>query len=109
MCHHASEGHVWQCQCGYEFGQTPEKAIELLLGQRRNLRVNLLLLLAVDTAIVGALIASLLAGGPVIISGFVFGALAIQTGRTAHKLAITRDSLEQMRARQLPKATLLRE
>ncbi|MDX2093144.1 MAG: hypothetical protein SFX73_35200 [Kofleriaceae bacterium] len=104
LCHSPTRGDAGtQCSCGYEFGQSPEKAIELLLSQRRNASINLVLLLGA----LGGAVATIIAAGPIIIAGPLFGVLALKTARTVRTLSITRESLRQLRMRQLPKAQLL--
>ena len=104
LCHRANSASEWQCHCGYEFGQAPEKALELLYSQGRNVKIGLALLLAADAA---AFVALALALSPVL-SGILCGFLALQTIRLIRKLMITRESIRQLEPRTLPKAQLRR-
>jgi len=103
MCHRASGADAWRCPCGYEFGQSVDKALELLRDQRTNTRITLGLLLLVD---VGALGAVVLAGlsGAIVFAGL--GGLFVATARTTRKLALTGESIRQLSRRELPKAML---
>jgi len=102
MCHRASESTAWQCSCGYEFGQDIDTVQRLLRAQLRASRIAFGVLALLDVGMV-ALIVLGQAFFPVI--GLT--ALAGATGRTARKIAISRESLRQLAPRQLPQAKLL--
>lgn len=105
MCHRAHEATAQQCACGYEFGQRPEKTLELLRSQQRNASISLLLLLLAFGGGAILLYATLLYQSPIIVV-VAFGPLAVQTLRTIRKLSITRESIRQLETRTLPKAQL---
>jgi hypothetical protein len=94
---------AWQCKCGYEFGQSADRVLELLRSQRVNLRIGLVIVLILDAAAVGAVIYSVMHGF-LVFSMFGFIVLGLWTARLIHKLAVTRASLRQVNARELPKA-----
>ena len=58
MCHRASDARAWQCDCGYEFGQSVDKVLELLRGQRKSAAATLAFVVFLDVAMVGAVIYS---------------------------------------------------
>jgi hypothetical protein len=105
MCHRANQATESHCSCGYEFGQSPEKALELLRSQRRNAQIALLLLLLALGGGAILLYVMLLYQSPIIVI-VAFAPLSLQILRTVHKLSITRDSIRQLEARTLPKAQL---
>ena len=102
MCHRANEQRAWQCNCGYEFGQPVERAIELLRDQRTN---TWFMLVFSILALAGSL--ALLIFGR-FTSIWLFAGCFIWMGRNIRKLLITRASLRQLDARKLPEAKLLK-
>ena len=106
MCHRASEPYAHNCRCGYEFGQSVDKAIELLEDQRTNARL-LLGLFGMLTLVGLVATVILISLGIVVRSAVPFALLVLVTIRAGQKLALTNTSLRQLRARQLPEARLL--
>jgi hypothetical protein len=107
LCHRSSSGSAWQCQCGYEFGQSIDKVRVLLRDQETNAWIVLGVLLVLDLAAIGgAIVVGVLGLGwlPWIAPGLLIAA----TVRTLRKLRIARESLRQLAERHapLPKATL---
>ncbi len=106
MCHRASHATAWQCSCGYEFGQDPEKVCELLRNQRTSTRMALIFLLALDAAVLGVVVYGA-RHGFIVFSGLGFAVLIMWTLRTVHKLAITKASLHQLTKATLPTAKVI--
>jgi hypothetical protein len=108
MCHRANDARAWQCDCGYEFGQTVDKVIELLHAQRRRSRISLSIFLGLDAVTVGAVAFSALKG-VVIMPGLLLTAMTYWTFRSVQRLRITSESLRQLEAKTLPVAKLLKD
>lgn len=106
LCHARNAVDEWQCRCGYEFGQSIDKVLELLRDQRTNTRILLAVLICLDLAAVGAVTYLASVHGIIVHSVLGFAALLLWTLRTARQLVITRESLEQLSRHELPKATL---
>lgn len=106
MCHARNAIDEWQCRCGYEFGQSIDKVLELLRDQRTNARILLGVLIFLDLAALGAVAYLAIVHGIIVYSVLGFAALLLWTMRTARQLVVTRESLEQLSRRELPKATL---
>lgn len=101
MCHRASENTAWQCSCGYEFGQNVEKVREMLRTQLRTSWISLGVFLLLG----GAMVALATVGIAVALFGLV--GLLGATGRSAHKILVSRESLRQLAPAALPTARLL--
>jgi hypothetical protein len=106
MCHRASDARAWQCTCGYEFGQSVDKVLELLRGQRTNARIMLGIMVGLDAAMIGGMVYAAM-HGVAVISGIVFIALTYWTFRSIQRLRITSESMRQLSAKTLPEARLL--
>jgi len=90
------------CSCGYTFGQDVDTVRRMLRAQLRKSWVKLAALAIADVGMLG--LAFL---GPTILAAFGMASLFGATGRTARKIAISRESLRQLAPRQLPQARLL--
>jgi hypothetical protein len=108
MCHRVSEGYAHNCRCGYEFGQTVDKAIELLRDQRTNARIGLVVLGSLTLATMALACYLVVELGIVVRSMVPFALLLLATIRTGQKLSLTNTSLRQLGARTLPTARLLK-
>jgi hypothetical protein len=109
MCHQANEDLAWSCQrCGYEFGQSPDKVIELLRGQRRTLRIGLTVIVAAELALIAVFAFYPYLFGRVWVPAIIFIAPTIWVIRILNRLVMTRQSLRSLEAQvvSLPKATL---
>ena len=108
MCHRASDARAWLCDCGYEFGQSVDKALELLRAQRTNARITLAIVVGLDAAMIGAMVYALMRGVAVV-SGLLFIGLMYWTFRSVQRLRITNESMRQLAAKTLPEARLLKD
>lgn len=108
MCHRASDARAWQCDCGYEFGQSVDKVLELLRGQRTNARITLAIVVGLDAAMAGAMIYAFM-HGVVVISGVLLIGLTYWTVRSVQRLRITNESMRQLGPKTLPEARLLKD
>lgn len=102
MCHRASENTAWQCACGYEFGQDIDTVRGMLRSQLHNAYITTALFLLLDLAMIPLLLVT-----PLIlpIGGFV--TLTLGFVKSIRKIAISRESLRQLKPRELPTARLL--
>jgi hypothetical protein len=108
MCHRASDARAWQCDCGYEFGQSVDKVLELLRGQRTNARITLAVVAGLDVSMIGAMVYALM-HGVAVVSGFLLIGLTYWTFRSVQRLRITNESMRQLAAKTLPEARLLKD
>jgi|SRR5450432_980582 hypothetical protein len=108
MCHRASDALAWQCDCGYEFGQSVDKVLELLRGQRKSAAATLAFVVFLDVAMVGAVIYSAM-HGVIVLSFFLVLGLVYWTFRSVQRLRITNESMRQLAAKPLPEARLLKD
>jgi hypothetical protein len=108
MCHRVNDALAWQCDCGYEFGQSVDKVLELLRGQRTNARIALWIVVVLDVAMLGG-IAYAAMHGVFVFSFIVFGFLMYWTVRAVQRLRITNESMRQLSAKSLPEARLLKD
>jgi hypothetical protein len=95
LCHRPNAGDAWQCACGYEFGQSIERVLELLRSQRRNARIMLVILLVLD-AMAAVVVGYAARHGFAWVSVLGFAALVTATLRTVRTLGVTRASLRQL-------------
>ena len=102
MCHRASENTAWQCACGYEFGQDIDTVRGMLRSQLHTAYVTSALFLLLDLGMIAMLLVA-----PVIIpiGGFVM--LTLGFVKSIRKISISRESLRQLKPRDLPTARLL--
>jgi hypothetical protein len=108
MCHRASDARAWQCDCGYEFGQSVDKVLELLREQRKYGRVVLGIVLGLDALMVAGIIYAAM-HGIIVVSFFVFIGLLYWTFRSVQRLRITSESMRQLGPKTLPEARLLKD
>ncbi len=106
MCHARNSIDEWQCRCGYEFGQSIDKVLALLRDQRTNTWIMLAVLIFFDLAAVGVVVYLAILHVAVSYSVLGLAALSLWTMRTARQLTVTRESLQQLCKRELPRATL---
>lgn len=104
LCHRSSPHSAWQCQCGYEFGQSVDKVRVLLRDARTNARILLVVMLVLDAAAIAGTI-YLMAHGWLVYSSMLTALLIIGTVRMASKLRIVRESLRQLDERHAPLPT----
>lgn len=103
MCHRVSAERTERCDCGYEFGQPVDDAIELLRDQHTRTWITLVFsILALASSLVGMVFFPFLAM-------FLIGGTFLWTGRMLRKLLITRASLKQLAGRKLPEARVLKD
>ena len=102
MCHRASESTAWQCACGYEFGQDVETVRNMLRSQLHTAYVSAAACLVCDLGVLALVFVA-----PMIlpISGFIL--LTMGFVKSIRKIAISRESLRQLKPRDLPTARLL--
>lgn len=108
MCHRASDARAWQCECGYEFGQSVDRVLELLRGQRKNAWITLVCVAVLDVVMIGGIIYAAI-HGVVAVSLIVFMGLLYATFRSVQRLRITSESMRQLSAKTLPEARLLKD
>lgn len=108
LCHRAEEASAWRCsKCGYEFGQSVDRAIEIVRDALRTARIQLvgfiLLDLVVLVVMTGILLGIALVGWIPIL---LFIVVMSWTVRAGQKVARLQASLRSLGAAKLPKATL---
>ena len=102
-----ANARAWQCDCGYEFGQSVDKLLELLRAQRTNARITAIVV-GLDAAMIGAMVYALM-HGVAVVSGLLFIGLMYWTFRSVQRLRITNESMRQLAAKTLPEARLLKD
>lgn len=105
LCHKANATNAWQCECGYRFGQSVEKSLQIVRSQLHNAHLIFWLLLAIDLGVIGLVVWSALAGrAVVIVPSFGFAYCVVKTVRAGQKIALTRASIRSLEKQKLPEA-----